>query len=156
MNDTEVGRLLDTLEFGEQEMSAAYEVAITKMHTEDMAREFAFFRDVHDAHVMTFSDMTDKMGWPRGGPSDADRSRAEASRRAVEKARDQDTTVDALLEAEKGRLDEYRRALDSDLPDDVRAVLSRQADDEMRHVEYLMRHTAEMSALTPASTRFNA
>jgi len=156
MNGTDAGRLLDNLEYVDQETAEAYLAAVDKTVTEDMARQFDVFREEHDAHVAAYADIATRLGWPRGGPSQSDRFRAESRRERVERARDQDDTVEALLAIEQENLDEYRHAVAQDLPDEARAILTRHADDEQRHVDYLLRHTPEYSAMTPASNRFES
>lgn len=113
----------------------AYDEAIASCDSQDIKSQLSTFKGDHERHVVELSDLVRKYG---GAPAESTDLKGFFIKAFTKVASHGDkSALFAMKGNEQITNKSYEMALRNDLPDDVRALLEKNLNDERRHLQWI-------------------
>ncbi len=121
----------------------AYSRAIDNIQTEGIRQHLMLYRSDHDRHVRELGEMIPAYGGERVEPSRDVRGVFLEGMTALQGQFGERAAIIACETGEKFVNSRYRSIVRKDLPEDVKALIARNYEDEKRHLRYIQSVTAQ-------------
>lgn len=140
MNDRETLAVIGELRHLDEQTVKLYDTAIGKVQERQLTDQLQQFRADHERHVRELGDQMVRMGRKPVGPTEDFRKFLAKELEMLQQASDEAEVMRLLVLAEESAAAEYANTMQHDLPKDVSQLLTKNHDDEVRHVQYVEAH----------------
>jgi len=115
----------------------AYEQAIDNIDDQQVAARISEFRDDHERHIRDLGDAVTMLGGTPVEPSRDVKGFFIEGFTAIRSATGTEGALEAMRTNEVLTNNKYDKALEDELPEQVRSLVERNRDDERRHLQYI-------------------
>ena len=147
MSEKDPSGKLGILDYMDRETVRIYDEVLRKIGDAEISANLRIFREDHAKHSHELDEVAGRMGWRREEPSEAFRRFVNEHEQVILEATADDDVLEGLLLIEEANLGECRRSLAEGAPLGAADIVKRMCEDELRDVDYLIKHVKPMTGL---------
>jgi ferritin-like metal-binding protein YciE len=142
MSEQELHVMLSGLRFMDEQSANAYDAAMPKATSDEVAGQLQLFRDDHKRHVQAIDNLLEKMGKTAQLATGELQQYLSEAIGHISRAKDQDEALERILLLERADSAEYESVARANIPnEEAMLLIEKHHLDEQHHVAWVEAHT---------------